>query len=394
MKKNILLIGVTILMSSLTSFGETGNAPALSEQNDSTQSKLETIDKQTADYIYSTIDIAIDAMENHQYELAGSYLDKILADYPDHYVANYERAMLSFYTAKYTEGIERLERMKDSPEIQPRYYVLLGASYDYAGDADKAIEIFKEGVARFPKSGTLYQEIGIMYNAQGMGNEALKYFSQGIEAEPGYPTNYYYSAKLTHGSTRPAWDLFYSEICMNLYEPTYKRVEELGKGMVETITSHLKVEKKELQLDLNLSEKLREATADTLGNIVICTDLLYETIFNVACSDLKYKKLKEGNELEQLANIHLEIINKKTMFMDNPLTRHYKKISESGHAKAYCMWLYSYAYPEQYEAWMLDNKDAVDSFLAWFQDYTIDPGEGMSIYSHSYTRTNFLNMNE
>ena len=128
----------------------------------------------------------------------------------------YETAFVYYQRKDYKGCAEQLEKILDDKEAEDLFYQLLGNSYDNLGDAGKAVATYDAGLKRFPRSGPLHLEAGIMAMEAKDYNRAVQYWETGIEAAPQFPSNYFWASKLYLQSSRPLWGFLYGEIFVNL----------------------------------------------------------------------------------------------------------------------------------------------------------------------------------
>ena len=102
-------------------------------------------------------------------------LDSIRFDYP------YEIALAHYQLNDYNATIEILEKISGYSDITDHYYQLLGNSYDNIKNTDKAIETYQAGLKKFPESGRLYLELGIIQMSKKEYTKAVNYFEKGVE---------------------------------------------------------------------------------------------------------------------------------------------------------------------------------------------------------------------
>jgi len=91
--------------------------------------------------------------------------------------------------------------------------------------------MYKQALTKFPKSGALNCDYGEFLSATNPA-EALKYWEKGIEADPNYSGNYYFTTKYYAQKGNIIWGLLYGEIFVNI-ESLSKRSEEI-KNIIYT----------------------------------------------------------------------------------------------------------------------------------------------------------------
>ena len=154
-------------------------------------------------------------------------LDPHNIDYP------YEMTYCYYSQKQYQKVVDVLEKLKHNPDSFDRLYELLGNSYDLLGNSDKAIATYRDGLKKFPNSGVLYLEMGVIPLFKKDYNSALNYFEKGIEVQPDFPSNYYWAAKLYCGSDDKVWGMLYGELFINL-ERNSGRTAEMSKLLYDT----------------------------------------------------------------------------------------------------------------------------------------------------------------
>nr|GFC49048.1 hypothetical protein [Tanacetum cinerariifolium] len=118
---------------------------------------------------------------------------------------SYELSYAYYQQKKYSQAIELAEPLLKLPDANDRTFELLGNIYDNNGNAAKAIDTYEAGLRKFPKSGRLQLELGIMY--MGDKNEEV-------------------------------WGMLYGELFMNL-ERNSTRTAEISKLLYDTYKSQI-----------------------------------------------------------------------------------------------------------------------------------------------------------
>ena len=99
--------------------------------------------------------------------------DYLIKKYPDNYLVQYEQAYNFYSLGQYDKVIEAEKKLLGSESASELTYQLIGNSYDMLGNRDEAIKIYQEGLKHFPQSGSLYLELGNIYNMNEDYDKAL-----------------------------------------------------------------------------------------------------------------------------------------------------------------------------------------------------------------------------
>ena len=311
------------------------------------------------------VDSAIVRMDDGHFEESKSLLEYVISKDPNHYAANYELAYLYTLMKQYDKSLAILKNIESSKEVKDIYYQLLGTVYDYKGMEDVAIEKYKEGLKKFPNSGRLYVELGMMYHKSNEIMTALETYEKGILVDPMFPSNYFYAGLVLLGSSDPVWGLMYGEIFMNL-EPYTERAKTMSKYLFDTIKSNVSLT--DTAFVANFTSQNSLIFNENTKSLEMPFPFLYQTCFNAGGK----QALEEGLdtlELYTLGKIHeYQIEHGKAFYntnSNNPLFIHLLKIQQAGYMEDYCMLLYKGGSPADYTGWMIMNKDHYLEFIKW-----------------------------
>lgn len=301
----------------------------------------------------------------------GKKLDPKRIDFP------YEIAYAHYKKKEFENAIKILKKIIDHKEVSDNIFQLLGNSYDLIKKPKKALETYKKGMEKFPKSGKFYLESGVIEMARKKYNKAIDYWEKGIKVAPNYSSNYYQLSKMFSFSTERIWTLVYGELFMNL-EPGSHRTLEISKLLYK-----------------NYQESY-EVQSDSTGEFKIT-----EKGFNIVMSDKKdLKDLKKGifpfagtyatayafASIDFLSGINSQsIVRARERFLDfwfeekkfhkiypNKLLTFQRKIQEQGMLEAYTYWLLSEGNSNEFDEWYAKNPVDFAKFADWFKTTTID----------------------
>ena len=303
-------------------------------------------------------------------------IKKALDIEPKNTTFNYELAFAYYKMGKYDKVITILEKVKNNPDSYDIVYSVLGNAYDILGDRDKALEIYKAGLKKFPNSGKIYLELGVVEMSEKNYEEALKYYEKGIKAEPTHPSNYYWASIFYAASDIPMWGLIYGELFLNLEQNT-KRTETISKMMYkvysESITFKDSAGKKNTTIKLN---KFNNGKGfDSEYEITA----MYASFGLAADSNFKEMNISAMNKLRNEFT-DMWYTSERTKNKHNVLFDYHKMLQDKGLFEAYNYFLLAYGNTDEFNTWAAENKDKVKEFDDWFSNYGINLTRENALY--------------
>jgi tetratricopeptide (TPR) repeat protein len=287
-------------------------------------------------------------------------LDPGNIDYP------YEMTYCYYGLKQYQKVIDVLEKLKDNPDSFDRLYELLGNGYDMLGKSEKAVATYQDGLKKFPQSGVLYLEMGVIPLFKKDYNSALNYFEKGIEVQPDFPSNYFWAAKLHCGSDDKVWGMLYGEIFINL-ERNSDRTAEISKLLYDTYKNSI--------TDAGPGKVVATFSKNTVINVVgknkltLPYSMIYEPCMLVAVPADTPIDLNSLDKIRQnFLNFYDQKFNKD---YPNALFSYQDQIVQSGNFEAYNHWLLSEGDKEAFNTWRIATGDKFVKFVKWFTDNPI-----------------------
>lgn len=314
--------------------------------------------------------IAIEKMDNGELEESiklleeAQKLDKTTSIYP------YEIAYATYKKGDYQKAIDILKKIIHNDDAEDEYYRLLGNSYDSAGNGDKAIEIYSEGIKKFPeKSGKFYSESGLVQYNQKKYNEAIEFWEKGIKEDPNYASNYYWLTTIFSLTEENIWTLFYGELFMNLEQNT-KRTETISTLLYDTYQK-IYVAKNETEGEFFMTKN----TTLTIGNEKdgsLNFELTYLFAYAAEANFTKGITIQNIYEAKKGFLSFWFDIKKFNKDFPNSLLDFEKKMKEDNVLEAYTYWFLSEGNPKEFQGWYLGNKDKFDKFANWVKTNQIN----------------------
>ena len=362
MKSTIKTIGlILLLIAGQIAYGQTNKAKALEIGNQ-----------------------AIKLEDDGEYEKAIKLFETAQRIDPDKVDYPYEIAYSYFQLKEYEKVISIAEKLTDHKDAEDVVYELLGNAYDNLGKAGKAIEIYESGLKRFPKSGRLYLEMGVMQTGKKNYNKELAYYEKGIEVAPKFPSNYYRAAKIYCSSTEEVWGMIYGEIFMNL-ERNSERTAEISKLLFDTYKSGIKFTgENSVSVSFSKNSILSVNDLKEPGKIKLPFGVgIYEPTMLI--SMLSEKSI----DINSLDTIRSNFVNNYFMkgynkTYPNILFAYQKQVKDAGHFEAYNHWILMKGDEDGFDKWLSTNKIKWDGFTKWFRENGLKINDSNKFYKGQY----------
>lgn len=363
MRKIIILL-LTVLTISASSYGQT--------------------DKQTKAYELGMK--AIEEMDAGNIKKAIKLFEQARALDPENIIYPYEISYGHYLDKNYKVAIKTLKEIINHPQANARIHQMLGNSYDMDGKPGKAVETYESALKIFPTSGLLYLERGTMELKKGEYDKALKYYEKGIQAEPKFPSNYYFAAKIFLNSAEKVWGMIYGEIFMNL-ERNSKRTAEMSKILYNTYQNQIQFSSDaSYSVSFSKYNSISISSSSDQDNLKLPFGIgIYEPILALSI-------VGENNiDISSLNRIRTKFLNtyyrkKHNEDYPNILFDYQRQINEAGHYEAYNHWILMKGDKESFTTWHEVNKDKWDSFIAWFTVNPIKIDDTNKFYRDQYSR--------
>lgn len=306
-------------------------------------------------HIQKEVEYAILLMDNGMVKESIHFLDSINKACPNEYLVQYELGYAYLINKNYSESLEVYKNLINHPNADAQTYQMLGNLYDYEGQRDKAIKVYKKGIEKFPNSGLNYCELGVMVAMNDNYSEALKSFETGIFCDPTYVPNYYRAAQvLMYVGKQRAWGMIYAET-MALMPNREDRKKELIGAMCDIYNESITSKGDTLTVVINEGNEV-ETYADLIA-------MMYEHAhFNAT----KVKKSGERYTIKDLIEIRsgfFEMLRDVDMVY---LFKYLSQIYDAGHWEAYNYWLFYEVMPDESMKWIDENSEKFKAFADWY----------------------------
>ncbi len=338
---------------------------------------------------YEDMDICRQANEyadSGNEEKARELYEQLLIKYPGNYTLLYEIAYSYLLEGNYQEAENRFKKLLKHKDLAVNTYVAYGASLDYSGQQDKALELYRKGKKRFPKSGEMYLESGVVYQAQQRYKEALQEYTQGIDIAPEYPSNYYRASQLLLGSKEPVWGLMFAEI-HQLLQPESERSDDLSKWMCEAFSENIKLDSGKtkktgvdsLMVKVSLTQNHNIFFDPKSSKLVMTFPMVYELYASIGLDpSIVAEQDSVLARVPLLASMRKSIIS---MLYDKGLHKEYryplfqfqKQVLDAGHWESYNWWLFRKGDENATAQWIEEHRKEFEDFIDWYNEHPFQP---------------------
>ena len=317
---------------------------------------------------------AVKLMDNGKFDESRKLLAEAQKLDPENLVYPYEMAFAYQLQRDYKKGIKILEGIKSKKGFSDAYYGMLGSLYDYDKQPEKALKTYDAGLKKFPRSGKIYLEKGVMLVGQTQYAQALYSFERGIEVEPTFPSNYYWATKLYLNSDNEIWGMLYGEIFMNMERNT-KRTAEISKMLYNTYQQEIKLTSDttaKVSFAKNvISFDKKSKPEDLLKSLSIpYSKMQYETSLVLSLTGEKTIDLVSLNRIRsRFVDVIFQQTEKQTQ--PNLIYTFMKDVKDAGQMEAYNYWLLMKGDEPAFIAWKDANPEKWESFSNWFVKFPL-----------------------
>jgi tetratricopeptide (TPR) repeat protein len=300
---------------------------------------------------------------------------------PGKSVYPYELSYAYYQQKNYAEAQPILEDLVKRPDATENTFELLGNVYDNGGNPTKAIATYEAGLRKFPASGRLRLELGIMYMDQKNYDKALSYYEEGIRVAPAFASNYYWAARLFCNSSESAWGLLYGELFINL-ERNSPRTAEVSKLLYDTYQKSIKLKGKD-SASVDVSRNVMVLPAKGKKIKMPYAGMVYAPVLILSVAG---ETTLDANSLDRIRTNFVRNYFKLPFSKDQPnaLLDYQRQIDAVGHLEAYNHWLLLKGDEAAFADWQRANPGKWQAFTTWFKDNSITLDANHRFYRAQY----------
>lgn len=159
-------------------------------------------------------------------------LERAKQQEPDNIDILRDLCFASYLKRDFSKAIETGKELVEKPNADQQSFQLLGLAYKAIAEYKECGKMYRAGLRKFPNSGVILNEYAELFALENDLEEAINYWEKGIEADPGYSSNYYNATMyyLRKGNWIRA--VLYGEVFVNL-ESYSARTAEIKTGLYD-----------------------------------------------------------------------------------------------------------------------------------------------------------------
>ncbi len=300
---------------------------------------------------------AIDSINTGKFNEAVILCDSASILDPHNIAYPYEKALAFYKLNQIDSAITILDSLTKIKTTSDQVYQMLGNCYDALGKPDIAIEIYNNGLKKFPDSGRLFMEQGLYYYNQNEISDAVNKWETGIYHDPSFSNNYYILSKFYSKSGLSIWSLLYGEIYFSIADNENK-VKELNRLLFNVYEKSFYTKK-----DSSIIIKFTTMTITSpvkRPDIDLPFEMAYQSVMEKASDGLLPKDSSRFN-IETLYKIREKFIE---IWFDEKLNTKFKNVLFDWHKtlidynlfETYTYLLFAEARVEEFNKWVVKDQ--------------------------------------
>ncbi len=304
----------------------------------SSLSKYDKALKLDKDNLFALIEKGVTLLAMHKYEETIKYSQKAITTYPD------------------DEGLSVV-------------YVTYGNAADGLKQSDRAIEIYDEGLAKFPQFYQLHYNKGVSLSNTGRLEEALSSFKKAILLNPNHAGSHYAIARISAFNNQRMCALLAFWRCLSL-EPEGSRAKENLENSITLMNANVKQASRDSIIVYHMPEtnvdalKNKKPTADNfeLTDLMVSLEAArdYDPQFKHETEVQKYKR--------KLESVCLSLISTKGDnygFFWEYYAPYFMEMQEKKFVEAFTHFAFIASGDDEAINWINANNAQLESFLNW-----------------------------
>jgi len=328
---------------------------------------------------------AVILIDNGEYEKSIEMLEEARVLDPESHIYPYEIGFAYYLNNNLNKAIEVFYEVIKLKDVNDQCFTMLGNFLDMDKKPEKALEIYDLGLEKFPNSGRLHFEKGLVLESKEKYDEALELWEKGIEVNPEYPSNYY-QAGLYYSSytTEKLWGLIYAELFINI-ERGSKKTPEMSKLIYNTYNSCIEIKGDTIKGSFT---KMNVLNLSNDGNLKKPFGLSFYMSMAAA---FPFNEQVDKVNLHSINKMRINFISMWKMMKNeedfpNVLFDWHQKLIDLGYFESYNYWLMMRGNQEEFDKWYEKNTILFDDFMVWFKSNPLKIDNDNKFYRLQYSQ--------
>ncbi|MEO8404803.1 MAG: tetratricopeptide repeat protein [Chitinophagaceae bacterium] len=299
--------------------------------------------------------------------------DAALAAEPDNETALEEKASTLIAMQKYDDAediLKKLLKKSTNSDIRRMSYVSYGTLLDQQGNGKKSLKIYEQGIKEFPNSYLLYFNKGVTEAGLNDMDDAVLSFEMALKNNPAHASSHNALARLTVNKSRIAAVL--AIVSFLIIEPEGRRAQEnvillnklLNKGISRKDDKTINITINADMLDEKKKPKEDDFTsAELLMSLVLANTNIPDSL------GIKTDADKLSYQLQLLIDQIDNTEKQEKGFFKNYYVPMFVEMKKNDLVTIASYITLASSGKEEITKWLKDNKDDVDGFYRWFENY-------------------------
>ncbi len=298
--------------------------------------------------------------------------DEALVIDKNYYYAWYEKSYSLYMAKKLDECIglskyilQNFPNRSDNQSVYSNY----GSALDDKGQSEKALEVYDEGIKKYPEYHLLHFNKGLTYSRLGRTEQALVAFQESLKLKPLHPsTNYYIGSLLQYSNKVPA--LMATLIFLST-EPEGPRADKAIERIRQIIYGNVKKDSSG-STTISINSDLLDKKNKKKDNDFSMQEMMMSFMF-LPTNDKKLEAMDEGEklslQLQLLVNSLSEGRKDAKGFYWKFYVPFFIALKEKDYMSTFAHIAFTAKNDDAVTKWLHDNKDKVNDFYYWLQNY-------------------------
>lgn len=313
---------------------------------------------------------AVELHDKKKYAEAARLLEELRERHPQHIVILHELALTYRTMGENDKAIDVL--MPHSGGLPPDTLASLGSALDDAKRQKEAFHLLRWGITKYPDSGLLYSELGVVLLRNGDAAQALRSFHEGMRAEPSWPSNYLNSAKVNANAQERGLALMEGEM-FRVLEPGTPRSADMAIMMARMYREAVHKapnDKTGETAKISLTKNYRPEP-DGRFPVPVAFEMGFAPLLLVAHQKGLNLKMLHRTREAFVKHWLVPTVPVSENLRNMPLFRLHRALVDAGHFEAYDYWLLGPAFPDEAEAWIRGHEAQMEAFAKFMAKYPL-----------------------